>query len=286
MTSGTAISLPKSFIPLIEKGENEFNQTIKNVREKKIPPNSKKSNTSSITHDSPNFTSSESSTLCTDLDRVTALSLPLDLTEDSSDLYPPKTTTLNPLIPAFSGSYKPQKTNTSSSPLKFLQPLTCRSSQEIGTTSTATPYVYRSFTLSSLLQFRNLSPSLDQAKDLLYLLYSSLVRRAVSEPQGMPTILFPHRDFSDNSPITEEDVIKAMTSPMNSKEAKDSLMQYLAQPTKEQVEARFEEELKWIEKVGKTLEEKKDKREKRKLGELDEDRKRWLEQWVKGEIMV
>ena len=64
------------------------------------------------------------------------------------------------------------------------------------------------------------------------------------------------------------------------------MMQYLAQPTKEQVEARFEEELKWIEKVGKTLEEKKDKREKRKLGELDEDRKRWLEQWVKGEIMV
>lgn len=102
----------------------------------------------------------------------------------------------------------------------------------------------------------------------------------------MPTILFPHRDFSDNSPITEEDVIKAMTSSMNSKEAKDSLMQYLAQPTKKQVEAKFEDELKWIEKLGKKVGEKKDGGEKRKIGELDEDRKRWLEQWIKGEIMV
>jgi len=73
---------------------------------------------------------------------------------------------------------------------------------------------------------------------------------------------------------------------MNSKSAKESLLQYLAQPTKQEVEAKFEEEMKWIEKLGKKMGEKKNKGEKRKLGELDGDRKRWLEQWVKGEIMV
>lgn len=271
---------------MIEKGESDFNETVKAVRSKTTPSNSKKSNTSSISQGSPNFTSSESNSLVTDLGKVKALSLPLDLTEDSSDLYPTKQTTLEPLIPSFSGLYKPMSTNTSPSPLKFLQHLTSRSSQELGTTSSSTPYVYRTFTLSSLLQFRNLSPSLDQAKDLLFLLYSSLVRASVSLPNGIPPMLFPDRDLFDDSPYTLKDIEAALKHPMNSKSAKESLLQYLAQPTKQEVEAKFEEEMKWIEKLGKKMGEKKNKGEKRKLGELDGDRKRWLEQWVKGEIMV
>jgi len=93
-----------------------------------------------------------------------------------------------------------------STPRRFLQPLFSITGRELGTTSPSTPYVYRILTLSSLFQFKGISPELDVVKDTSFQLFASLSRAAVN----LPTSAFPYQINAVPSNSAQDPVQSAM----------------------------------------------------------------------------
>jgi len=271
---------------LIEKAEKEINEIMNDDDESN---NNKRSKNSSL--EGPHFTSEQSSSIHQDLVKLQPLNLSIESTTTSAE-----SDDLESFIPPFIGPYSPTNKSTSSS-IKLVYPLTNKLSQEIGTTSKASPYVYRILALPSLLQFRGISNRVDQVKDLLYLCYTALARVAVNYPQGIPMNLLmmsesatEGRDYNDEV-LTKEMLEKFFNDKYVTKEAKEGLKDFLNQPSKKDVIDGFEKELKWIQNLG----EKWSSIEEggggggggeSEVGELSQDRKNWLDCYVEGKIMI
>ncbi|GAA5992536.1 hypothetical protein JCM5350_008270 [Sporobolomyces pararoseus] len=320
------VPVPKSFLPLVEKAEQEINSLVSSLssssseeeEEEDEESPRKKPKLNDTSSKPPQFTQEEISEIHDNFEKLKRDGHELKPQEEEPiSLYssPP----LKSFVPPFVGPYNPssasKKTSSSSSssfPIKFLHPLYNKQGQELGTTSKKCLYVYRTLSLPSLLQFRGLSnkgstscPSLDKLKTLLYLSYIALVRASTDWPQGIPMSLFLMSSSSsgggggmeeDEEVLTEEMIHEFLSDEGVSKRAKDGLKEFLKQPGKKDVEKKFKEELGWIEELGKKwIEQGKEEEEKVggggggggvRVGELDEDRKRWLDCWIEGKVMI
>jgi len=168
-------------------------------------------------------------------------------------------------------------------PHQFLQPLFSITGRELGITSPSTPYVYRILTLSSLSQFKGISPELDVVKDTSFQLFASLSRAAVN----LPTSAFPYQINAVPSNSAQDPVPTEMEDVQQVSENGSTSQTRQGEVAEEVMERLVTGQKIIVEKTERDIIEKEMGMQRRKrVGELDEARKGWLDKWVRGEVML
>ncbi|GAA5894706.1 hypothetical protein JCM8208_006049 [Rhodotorula glutinis] len=181
---------------------------------------------------------------------------------------------LDPLVTdSFPGPYEPSPRNASRKPKatssnlskSIVNPLLDHAGHEIKTKSTS-EFVYRVAVVAGLWQFHGLDPVIDRALQVIWQAWVATARAATSLPQelnaGMQMILEPD----------EWVVYKA---------------KFDAQPSAASVLAKLSRDLSRLAvNIFKSAEAEPGLGQKRALGEWDDERKRYLLQWVKDEEMT
>lgn len=275
--------VPRSLLPIADLAQKQLNKITAAAAGSGAGPSSKKAKTVA---DAPAIlTEIEQVAINDALSALKVLSInpppvPTRILDLSDDAVVPESLP-GPLRSAYGRQVLPSKGG------KIVDSLVGKTGQAEGECKKLLPTTYVVCTLAGLLQFRGLDAEIDRVKDAAWqgellskrspthadttaicasvsTAWCITARAAVSLPQDMPFML---EDFVEYHPDGKE--IKA---------------RYKAQPSAKAVLNRMETELAALEAVVKKSGEGVAKRAQ--MGEWDGDRKRWLEQWIKGVEMV
>ncbi|GAA5983990.1 hypothetical protein JCM5350_004979, partial [Sporobolomyces pararoseus] len=279
-------AVPKSLLPFIEQAEKEINEVL-NIIKKEEEDDDLPLSPTPVSNDHGFFSGSEV-LFKRALDRLNDLNLDLEMI--AKDSKPTSSSSPNPkrFIPTFKSPYpSPAPTPT----IKLTHPLTSLegSSAPFQTSHSTSDYVYLVFSMTSLLQFRGLSPLVDQVKDLLFLSYIALARVATNYPYEPKCVLrFPDgSEFEYSEPPQHDGFFYEGLRGEESMRCNE----YLTFRTRrEVVEKKFQDELEWVRGMGESWMRRSEANEdgglKCKVGEWDRDRQSWLDSYLEGKAMI
>ncbi|GAA5962713.1 hypothetical protein JCM3765_006176 [Sporobolomyces pararoseus] len=298
-------AVPKSLLPFIEQAEKEINKVLKDS-------SSQNKNYSATPRSDHFFSPQEAQLLRQTLEKVELLNLDVEMSNDSkptlSSSSSQSSSKLKRFIPTFSPPYPSSSPTTPSIKLthpllstyidpvsseKLYQAFPSSSSSSSSTLTTLSEsYVYLSFSLSSLLQFRGISTLVDQVKDLLFLSYIALTRLTNNYPyEGKCLLKFPDgNEFEYDNQSPDSDLLSVKLGMKLDEYTR--LQDYLkSRSTENLVKDKFRDELEWIREMGETWMRKScitttEKGMKYKLGEWDLDRQSWLNSYLNGQAMI
>ncbi|GAA5833721.1 hypothetical protein JCM11251_003213 [Rhodosporidiobolus azoricus] len=313
-----AVKLPRNLLPLAEKADSKMKNIIAAASaDQACAAPLKKAKEDKDGRIPASLSQKEVACVKKALEIVRSVVVPGDeANKRNEDIYPSSSASLKPLIPdCFSGPYKGERRllygldrifmtteglteadrrkeeetkaakktkGASSAEGSFLAPLVGYDGKEVAVTKKAAKAVWKVATLAGLWQFKGLDEEIDRVRDAVWQAHVLTARTAVSLPSGIPLWLLgtPGNEYPDSD--DDIDIVSVLRTAKGHK--KNALERYLAQPTRGEVLKRMKSELAKLEKLvevggkgGGAME---------KLGEWDEERKRFLLEWVQGKEMI
>ncbi|GAA5991704.1 hypothetical protein JCM11641_001950 [Rhodosporidiobolus odoratus] len=305
--------VPRKLLSLVEQADADMKAivTSSSAAEGSASP-SKKTKDDTVMPNPPTFSAEDTSTILQALDLLSGIHAPGEelLIKPASDLHPPVSTVLAPSIPetfpepyaterhsygAFSfgdlGSVgkgkKGSETMEEDKPVKktsdsLFSPIMGIDGKELATGKEGDTGVWKVATLGGLWMFKGLGETIDKVRDPIWQANVLTARAATTLPSGVPFWLLatPGNPYPDDETASLESALRHSKGPQ-----RDALLRYLAQPTIADVLGKMEGEVKKLERcVGEG--EGKSRGGMKAAGVWDDERERFLRQWVMGEVMI
>ncbi|GAA5902452.1 hypothetical protein JCM6882_002757 [Rhodosporidiobolus microsporus] len=312
-----AVKIPRNLLPLAEKADAKMKEIIaaSSAAEGSASPLKKAKGAQEATL-SPALSSEEVEGIKQALEIVNAVA-PATKSESvkrNEDIYPSTSSAgaLKPLIPdSFASPFKGERHllygygmfGSSSKAKKdaeekkkkqaekekgkkgaesFLSPLVGYDGSEVAVTKKTAKATWKVATLSGMWAFKGLDEEIDRVRDAVWQAHVLTARTAVALPAGIPLWLLATPTNRWPGPDDDIDIVGILSTAKGPK--KDALERYLAQPSVADVLAKMKVEMGKLEKLVKASTASGGGMEK--VGEWDEERERFLVQWIKGEEMI
>ncbi|GAA6039816.1 hypothetical protein JCM8097_004235 [Rhodosporidiobolus ruineniae] len=301
------LQVPRTLLDRVERADDKLKALVSGstARETPASPAKKAKQAKSVSFSPLDADTAKTAlTLLSDLDASAAT----DSTKQLADsVHPPRQseTNLAPFVPetypgpltserrsffgmfgGFGGSGaakgKAKKPDFAEDRESVLAPVRAYDGAEIAVTKKTTPYVYKVATLGGLWMFKGLDDEVDKVRDSIWQAHVLTARAATSLPSGIPLWLLA----TDKNPYPSASMsMAAVNAAMASAKGKqkEALDRYRAQPSTKEVLDKMKVEL---GKLEKSVAKKVKAEGMGEVGEWDEERRRWLLQWVRGEEMI
>ncbi|GAA6017534.1 hypothetical protein JCM10207_008260 [Rhodosporidiobolus poonsookiae] len=307
--------LPRNLLPLVEKADKKMKALLATSKAEDGSASPSKKAKADEDAPAPTLAPADHAKVKKALELVSSVAVP-DGEPNGRDFYPASSSAaLEPFVP---GSYPKQFTSTdragfsyglgfgrSSGSAKadaekkkkkakeeeedkadeapsFIAPLLERNGVEIAETKKTAKGVWRVATLGGLWAWKGLDEEIDRVRDAVWQAWVLTSRAAVSLPSGIPMFLLADAgtnmwEYPDPDSVDLAAVYRKSTGAR-----RDALTRYMQQPAAEDVLAQMKGELEKLERqVARPV-----KGAAMSVGVWDEDRARFLAQWVKGEEMI
>ncbi|BGP20505.1 hypothetical protein JCM10213_007662 [Rhodosporidiobolus nylandii] len=296
------VKVPRALLQHAERADAKMRALISGSASSEAPPSPSKRLRSAQETSGPTFTAAEGENIKKALDLVSSVA-PAEATKPNDDLYPSAISNLVRFVPpTFPQPYtserrsygifgwgglgsskkakKDEQKDAAPESKSLLSPIASFDSKEVAVTKSTVSSVWRVATLGGLWMFKGLDEDIDRVRDAVWQGHVATARAACTLPSGIPLWLLGTPKNPYPSPDDDLDIAAILATKKGAEQ--DALLRYIDQPLVSEVLAKMKSELGKLEK----LVQRKNGGGMKEPGVWDDERRRFLLSWVKGEEMV